>query len=138
MRLSAAGAGLDVDETVVRVGRFGEHALEFEVCDRGIQRPDVLGHCVDWVGVVFRATECEQFSGVLEALADVVQAADGAVEGFLLASQLLRAPSVIPQLGILERGVDFDQSGVLGIEVKDTSTSLRYGHVSPPAWLRGR
>jgi hypothetical protein len=32
-RLGAAGAGLDVDEAVVRVGRVREHAAEFDVAD---------------------------------------------------------------------------------------------------------
>jgi hypothetical protein len=32
--LGAAGAGLDVDEAVQRVGRVGEHAAELELLDR--------------------------------------------------------------------------------------------------------
>ena len=33
--VGATGAGLDLDETVVRIGRIREHAPEFEVFDHG-------------------------------------------------------------------------------------------------------
>jgi hypothetical protein len=35
--LGAAGAGLDVDEAVARVGRVAEHAAELELLDRRAQ-----------------------------------------------------------------------------------------------------
>jgi len=88
--------------------------------------------------VVLRAAEFEQLRGVLEPLADVVEAADGAVEGLLLAPQVLRALGVVPERGVLEGSGDFRQTRELGVEVKDTSASLRCGPSGLRAWLRGR
>jgi hypothetical protein len=96
----------------------------------------VHGH--DRVFVILGTTEFKQVGGVLQALADVVEAADGAVEGLLFTPQVLRTLGVIPERGVFKGSAYFRQASEFGIEVKDTSASLRCGPSGPQAWLRGR
>jgi hypothetical protein len=42
------------------------------------------------------------------------------LEQLLLAAEILGAFRVVPDVGRLERAIDFDQAGALDIEVKDT------------------
>jgi hypothetical protein len=81
----AAGAGLDVDEAVVGVGRVVEHAAEFEVGDQLLRRVEVAFDRNQGVFVVFVARQLEQVAGIDPRRADAGQRADHGFEGFFLA-----------------------------------------------------
>jgi hypothetical protein len=87
--------------------------------------------------VILGATEFEQVGRVLQALVDLVQAADGGVKRLLFPPEFLGALGIVPERRVLEGGIDFGQTRELGVEVKDTSASLRCGPSGPRAWLPG-
>jgi len=105
--LGAAGTGLDIDEAVVRVGRVGEHAAEFE---RGDARLDVLhvgGDAVQAVVVILGLRHLEQFGGVVEILADLGQAEHHVFQRLALAAKVLGAFRIVPDGRVFGELIDF-------------------------------
>ena len=138
LRLGAAGAGLDVDEGVERVGRVVEHAPEFQPGDVLLDAVDVGGDGVQRVVVVFLARHLEQVAGVGEAGGDAVEDEDDAFERLLLLAEFLRAFGLIPDRRVFEFAADRVQLIVLLIVVKDTSAVRSPAGRGPQSGWRGR
>jgi hypothetical protein len=119
--LGAAGAGLDVDEGVERVGRVVEHPAEFELLDVGLERGGVIGDGGQAVHVAIGLGHLEELGVVRQPAGEPVERDDHVVEGLLLAAQFLGLLRVVPDGGIFERCVDRPQTFGFGIVVKDTS-----------------
>jgi len=77
--------------------------------------------------VALVARELEELLRVAQAAVERRQAADDRVELLLLLAELLGAPPVVPDLGILERSGDRIEAGLLRLEVKDTSAARPRG-----------
>jgi len=55
----------------------------------------------------------------------VIDRRDDGLERLLLAPEFLGALGLVPDVGVLERGVDLVQAQGLAVVVKDTSEALR-------------
>jgi hypothetical protein len=106
LRFGAAGAGLDVDEAVQRVGRVVEHAPEFKSGNLFLDTVDVGNHRQQRLVVVFLARHLEQFAGIAQAIANPVQRQHDIFQRPLLAAKFLRAFGVVPDLRVLEFALD--------------------------------
>jgi len=106
-RLGAAGAGLDVDEAVVRVGRVREHPAELDVGDALFQRGGIAFARDEGVLVVFLVREVEQILRVAQVVVQRAQRRHDAFQQLLLTTERLRALRVVPDVGIFEFLVDF-------------------------------
>jgi len=88
--------------------------------------------------VAFVARQLEELLRVAQAAVEGRQAADDRVELLLLLAEILGAPRVVPDLGILERFGDRIEAGLLRLEVKDTSAARPRGARGRPAGWRWR
>jgi hypothetical protein len=134
--LGSAGAGLDVDEAVQRVGRVVEHAPELELLDDlaqlrrlGVDRGQAVDIAVGLGHVV-------QLGVVGQVARQVVDGLDHRLERLLLAPELLGALGLVPDVRVLERGVDLVQAQGFAVVVKDTSAALRCARRDRPARCR--
>ena len=120
LRLGAAGAGLDVEEAVVRIHLAREHALELEARDLAFDPVHVLldraHHGLVRVGL----GQLEQFAGLVQADAQAVEGADHCLELGAFAAQFLRALRLVPDGGVFELAQDFGQALGAALVVKDT------------------
>ncbi len=106
LRLGAAGAGLDVEERVVRVHLAREHAPKLECSDVGRDAVHLADQVREQGRVVFLARERVQLLGFAERLVDAAQRADDGLELRALAPQALRTLRVAPDVRVLELAVD--------------------------------
>jgi hypothetical protein len=86
--------------------------------------------------VALVARELEELLRVAQAAVERRQAADDRVELLLLLAEILGAPLVVPDLGILERLGDRIEAGLLCLDVKDTSAARPRGARGRPAGWR--
>ena len=102
LRLGAAGAGLNIQEGIVRVHFAGEHALKLESFDfRG--RPVHIG--LDPCGgrqIVLLRSQIDQLGGIVQTALEMIQADDDLLEFGAFLAQFLRALRVVPDAGLLE------------------------------------
>src|SRR4029079_8555788 len=119
-RLGAAGAGLDVDEAVARIERVVEHAPELELGDRRLELGGVGLDAEQAVDVAFLLRHLVQLAVVGEVRGEVVDRRDDRVERALLATELLGALRLVPDVRVLEGGVDLVQPQRFAVVVKDT------------------
>jgi hypothetical protein len=119
-RFGAAGAGLDVDEAVARVERVVEHAPELELGDGRLELGGVGLDADQAVDVAFLLRHLVQLAVVGEVRGEVVDRRDHRVERALLAAELLGALRLVPDVRVLEGGVDLVQAQRFAIVVKDT------------------
>ena len=117
----AAGAGLDVDEAVERVGRIIEHAAEFEPRDFLLDAVEVGIHGMQRIVVVLFACHGEELVGILEPVGDAVERQNDVLQGFLFLGEFLRAFGVVPDGRVFEFARDGFQLIRFLIVVKDTS-----------------
>ena len=136
--LGAAGAGLDVDKTVQRVGRVVEHAAEFQALDDLFELGGFVFDVMQAGLVAFILAHLEQLGVVGEFTFQLADGHHHAVERFFLAAQLLGALGVVPDGGVFERGVDGSQAFKFGIVVKDTPVIRGYGRSNRPIGCQGR
>jgi hypothetical protein len=129
--LGAAGAGLDVDEAVARVGRVVEHAPELEFLDRGFKCVRLGLDGLEAVEIPLGLGHLVELEVVREVAPQVVDGLDHGLQRFLLAAQFLGTLGVVPDRGVLERRVDLVQAQGLAVVVKDTPLARRCA-------LRGR
>jgi len=125
LRLGAAGAGLDVDEAVVRIQGIGEHPPELERGDVLFEPVRFAPELLERGVVLVRCGELEKLVGIGDAAVDAVERLDDRFEAFLFLAELLRPLRVVPQLGILELLVQRVETGFLRRIVKDTSAARR-------------
>jgi len=118
--LGAAGTGLDVDEGIGSVHLAGEHALEFQLLDVLLVALHVGHHRQGGVLVLLALGQFQQFGRTAQAIQHHGDAADGLVEHGALAAQGLGALRVVPDVGQLQLAIDFFQTLLLGVVVKDT------------------
>jgi hypothetical protein len=118
--LGAAGAGLDVDEAVQRIGRVAEHAAEFQLLDRLAQRMRLGLDRGQAVEIALGLAHLVELGVVGQVARQVVDGLHHRLEALLLLAQLLRALGLVPDGGVFQRGVDFVQPQGFAVVVKDT------------------
>ncbi len=137
LRLGAAGAGLDVDEAVVRVQRVVEHAPEFELGDGASRAPRRRPRSTAASRRRPRRAPSRTARGSRPARCRV-----GAVRVTTSSSGFFSRPSSWARLGSFQT---FGSSSslatssrrcCLGIEVKDTSAARPGARAGRPAWRR--
>jgi len=106
-----------------------------DVC--GELRRVALDRCKGRV-VALVARELKELLRIAQAAVERRQAADDRVELLLLLAEILGAPLVVPDPGILERFGDRVEAGLLRLEVKDTSAARPRGARGRPAGWRWR
>jgi hypothetical protein len=107
----------------VRIHLAGEHALEFQLFDALGVALDVRDDRVRGVLVVFHLDQFEQLVRAGQAFGQFTDAVDGLVEQRALAAQGLRACGVVPDVRAFEFAVDFFQTLLAGVVVKDTPSA---------------
>jgi len=104
--LGTAGAGLNIDETVVGIERVGEHPPKFQALDLRLQRMSVGFDGNQGVGIVLFTRHVQQITGVLQAGVDGLEGIDNGFERFLLFAEILGALGIVPNGGVFEFPVD--------------------------------
>ena len=126
LRLGAARAGLDVEERVVRVHLAGEHPAELERLDLPRDALDLTDHVARACSrrASSRASSCSSAASSSD-LSTRPSVADDGFELGALATEVLRALGIGPDLRVLELAVDFLEALALRVIVKDTSAERR-------------
>jgi hypothetical protein len=137
-RLGAAGAGLDVDEAVVRVGRVREHPAEFDVADARFELLRVVFGCDEGVFVAFLAGELEQVERIAQVAIERGERRDDTFEQLLLAAECLGVLRIVPDVRVFEFLVDFGQTRRFGVVVKDTPEARPRGCAGRAGSFRSR
>ncbi|MNL24760.1 hypothetical protein D3C87_1462080 [compost metagenome] len=116
----AAGTGLDVQVRVVRVHFMAEHAAEFQLgqifLETG-QLGDDIAHCAF---VVFFNGHVQQVAAIGQTRVQFVQGIDDLRQRSALAAQFLGVFRFVPDTRIFKLAIDFSQTLMLLIVVKDT------------------
>ena len=120
LRLGATGTGLDVDEAVGRIQFAGEHALEFQLLDVGVETFHVGDDGQCGVFVVFALGQFQQFTGLAQSILQGGNAVDVLLKAGTLAAQGLGVFGVAPDIRVFQFPVYFFQALALGFVVKDT------------------
>jgi len=126
-----AGAGLDIQEAVHRIGRVREHAAELEALEFFLKAVGVALDGFQRGVVIIGGSQFEKLLRIGDAAVQRAQRFDDVFEGFFLAPQILGVFGVIPDSGVFEFCVDDLQAFGLQIVVKDTP-------VTPARALRSR
>ena len=118
--LGSAGTRLDVDKAVARVFGLVEHAPEFKLGDHRLKllRVDFDAQQAGLVTVGLR--HVVELDVVAQVAGQVVDGLDHGFQRAFLATEFLRALGLVPDLRVLERGVDFVESQGFPVVVKDT------------------
>ena len=120
LRLGAAGTGLDIQVAVVRVHFAAEHAAEFQPLEDAAQTLQLGRNVVYGALVVFFDSHVEQVAGVGQSTFEIVDGFDDLRQGGSLAAQVLGVLRLVPDVGVFEFAVYFDETIMLLIVVKDT------------------
>jgi hypothetical protein len=97
-----------------------EHAAEFQSGDALLETVEVRLDAGHGTLVVFADSQFEQFAGIVDGRAQLLDAADYGLQRGALAAELLGSRRVIPDTGFTEFELDFGQALLLAIVVKDT------------------
>ena len=116
--LGAAGAGLDVDKTAVRVHGVGEHAAEFQRLELGFDTGKIVPYGQNGIVVVFGAPHVEQFAAVGEGGEDAVDDQHDVFQYLFLTAEFLGALGVFPDGRIFDQAADFLQAILLAVIVE--------------------
>ncbi|RMS27317.1 hypothetical protein ALP71_05775, partial [Pseudomonas coronafaciens pv. garcae] len=127
----ATGTGLDIQIGVVGVHFATEHAAEFELFQRRTQTLDFGSHVIDGGLVFFFGGHQQQVFGIDQSGGHFVQGFDDLRQQRALAPQLLGVGRVVPDVWIFELAVDFGQTIMFVIVVKDTPEWFRSARTNP-------
>jgi len=125
LRLGAAGAGLDVHETIGAVEFARKHPPELELLDAGCDFVDVFDDGKHGAFVIVGLGHVEQFRGFDESIGIEPDFADGLFQRRAFLAQRLRPLGLVPDGGVFQLAADFFESLYLAIEVKDTPGANR-------------
>jgi hypothetical protein len=89
----------------------------------GFQRARLLLDALERRVIPLALAELQQLAGVGEAARDRGERLDRALQGFLLAPELLGALGIGPDLRVLELPEDLGQPRLPGVDVKGTSSA---------------
>jgi len=98
----------------------GEHAAELEGFELALHLLQLAGDFVGGAVILFSLGHFQQFLGVADAVAQLVEGGDDAVQPGLFLVQVLGAFGVVPDCRLFQFAFDFGQSLFLGVVVKDT------------------
>ncbi len=104
----------------MRVHLAGEHALELEARDRGLDLADVRLHGAHHALVGVRLGEFEQLGGFVEPGLQLVEGADDRLELGALTAEFLGAVGLAPDGRILEFPQHLGQALAAALVVKGT------------------
>ena len=122
LRLGAAGSGLDVEKSIVRVHLAGEHALELEPLDVGGELLRVPLDLGGGAGIGLVGRHLQELPRVAQAAAQAIEIVDDFLELRALPAELLRPIRIVPHARLLELASDSLQELVLVVVIKDTSS----------------
>jgi len=97
-----------------------EHAAEFELGQRLFETLQAFGDVVYRTLVVFFHGHVEQLAGIGQTAGQLIQGIDDLRQRSTLAAQLLGVFGFVPDSRIFKLAIDFDQTLMLLIVVKDT------------------
>ncbi len=123
LRLRAAGAGLDVEESAARVHLAREHARELELADAFLELRRVLHDFRKSRFVAFRLDERQEFRGIGEAAAQLVEFGDGGFEPRAFSPQRLRLGRRVPDRRIRELVIQLFEALALRVVLKGTPSA---------------
>jgi len=94
--------------------------LKLKLAQLLFQTSKIAGHGLHHIRVIFLLGEIQQFMGLGKFGGETGQGADLGFQARALTPQFLGALGIVPDVGLLELALDFGQTMLLGIEVKDT------------------
>jgi hypothetical protein len=94
--------------------------LKLKLAQLLFQSFQIAGHGLHHIRVIFLLGETQQFMGLGKLGGQAGQRANLVLQARTLTSQLLGALGITPDAGLLELALDFSQTMLLGIKVKDT------------------
>src|SRR5690606_8114105 len=127
----ATGAGLDVQVAVVGVHLAAEHAAEFQLLEDFAQALDFGDDVVHRSFVIFLGSHFQQIPGIGQAAGEVVDGFDDLRQHGALAAQRLCVLGFVPDAGVFQLAVYFDQTIMLLIVVKDTPELTGFARTGP-------
>src|SRR5690606_2913720 len=131
LSLGATGAGLDIEGGAVGVHFAAAHAAELQPFKNAAQTVQLDHHIVDRASVVFLDGHIQQITGVSQAAMQLVQGLYDLGQGGTLTTQVLGVFGVVPDVGVFEFAVYFDETIMLVIVVKDTPESTGCARTGP-------
>ena len=120
LRFGTAGAGLNIQVGVVLVHFAAEHATEFQLFQRFAKALDFGSDVIDGRLVFFFGRHQQQVLGIDQTGRHFVQCVDDLRQQGTLAAQVLCVLGVVPDVWIFELAIDFGQTIMFVIVVKDT------------------
>jgi hypothetical protein len=120
LRLGAAGAGLDVEKRAARIHVAREHAREFQQPHALIESADVAGDVGESRFVPVVLDERQQFGGIGQPAAQLVEFGDRRIEPGALPAKGLCLVRRVPDRRIAELVIQLLEALALGVVLKGT------------------
>ncbi|KJS74550.2 MAG: hypothetical protein JL55_22885 [Pseudomonas sp. BICA1-14] len=111
---------MDVQVAVIRVHLVAEHAAEFELFEDSAQTVQLGGHVINSALIIFFDRHVEQVARVGKSAIEVIDGFDNLRQGGAFTAQALGVFRLVPDVGVFEFAVYFDETIMLLIVVKDT------------------
>src|SRR5262245_1506842 len=125
LALGTAGAGMHLEEAVVRVRLAGQQRLGLAALGFLPPRFERVPVFLCPLGVLLRRAALVPVELVLELLLDARDLAQVSLERGALLHHLLSALLVLPEIGVLGLPVELDEPRLRLVEVKDASSAAR-------------
>ena len=126
--LGSTGTGLDIDKGIIGIGFATEHTPEFHFLEPGFDAPNFridlvngFTHRLQLISANSRSSEVSRTSSF-----KLVQAAHNLFQAGPLLAQFLGLLRIIPDIRAFENQVNFFESFLLAIIVKDTPLALQF------------
>ena len=125
LALGTAGAGMDLEVGVVRIGLAGKQALDLAARGFRLDPADGALAFADASLVALGLPELDQRQGILEVLLEPPDGAGLVLERVPLAHDLLGRLGVVPEVRVLGLSVQLGEASLRRIPVKDASSAAR-------------
>jgi len=116
----AAGAGLDIEKSAVRVHLAAEHAPQLEMAHLGLEALRVAFDVAGRRLIALAGGELEQLAGIADALGSAIDLGDLGTQAGAFAPELLGARGIRPHRRILELAGHFLEPFLLAVVLKET------------------
>ncbi len=123
LALSAAGAGMHFEVTVIGIGLARQKRFQLAAGHLGLEASERGFGLADGLVVLFRLAELDKRELILEFLLDAADRLELIVQRITLAHHALRARLIVPEIGVFQFLVQFGEASRRGVDVKDASSA---------------
>ena len=126
LRLSTAGARLNIDESITGVLLAAEHATKFQATYLFLEACKVGDEFFDRVGIIFFQRHLQKFVSISKPGCQRIKAENDLFQKRPFLAERLGPIRLVPDVGFFQFSLDFSQALSISFVVKDTPLTPKY------------